>query len=112
MAAYTSSKVAEDSYRSSKQRAPSRRRRVARRPQEGAPGRCQERGGGVAEEVGAGRPEAHHRDVGAEPRHGQPLDALADVEVTAASFADGFNTSEVAGVNGVNTVACSGSHTP
>ena len=31
---------------------------------------------------------------------------------TAASFADGFNTSEVAGVNGVNTVACSGTHTP
>ena len=33
-------------------------------------------GGVVPHEVGAGRPEAHHRDVGAAPRHAQPLDGV------------------------------------
>ncbi len=70
----------------------------------------QQRGGGVPEMVGAGGPEAHHRDVGAAPRHRQPLAGLA--AATPTSFADGFNTSEVFGVNGVNTDAWTGTHTP
>ncbi len=87
---------------------------MARRPQEGAPGCREERGGRGGEEVTAGGPEAHHRDVGAEPRHGQPPVALAEAEaeVAAGSFADAFSTSEGAGASGGKTVACSGSHTP
>ena len=91
-----------------------RRRRVARRAQVGAP-LPQVVGGLLREQVGAGGPEAHHRDVGAEPRHAQPLDGLAaDAAPTpaVAVFADAFRTSDVLGVNGANTVAWTGAQTP
>ena len=34
----------------------------------------------IPQEVGAGGPEAHHRHVGAAPRHAQPLDGVVETE--------------------------------
>ena len=67
---------------------------MAGRAQVGAPGADSSACGDVvAQEVGAGGPEAHHGDVGAEPRHGQPPIAVAEadavVDAPAGSFADG-----------------------
>ena len=85
---------------------------MARRPEVDAPPLRQQRGGTRAEEVGVGGPEAHHRDVGAEPRHAQPLNGLAAAAATPARFADEFNTSDVLGVSGVNTLAATGTQIP
>ena len=52
-------------------------------PQIGAPyGRrpCQLVSDVMPDEIGAGRPEAHHHDVGAAPRHAQPLDGVDETE--------------------------------
>jgi len=86
---------------------------VALGPHVGAPRRGQERRDRVADHVGAGRPEAHHRDVGARGRHRQPLNGLGDADDgTPASLATGFNTSVTLGVNGVNTEAETGTQVP
>ena len=85
---------------------------MAGRPQIGAPGHGQKRRRAVTEEVGAGGPEAHHRDVGAVARHASAADRAGRCRRDAASFADAFNTSDVAGVNGVKTDACTGTQTP
>ena len=53
-----------------------RRRGMASRAQVGAPRLRQQLGGACAKEVGIGGAEAHHRDVGAEPHHVQPLVAI------------------------------------
>ena len=71
----------------------------------------QERGGGVPEIVAAGGPESHHRDMGAAARHRQPL-LEAAAGATPTTLAEGFSTSELLGVNGVNTDAWTGTHTP
>ncbi len=85
-----------------------RRRGMASRAQVGAARLRQQLGGACAKEVGVGGAEAHHRDVGAEPHHVQPLGVAIDV----AWLADEFNTSELVGVSGVNTLAATGTQTP
>ena len=58
-------------------------RRVACRPEIGAPQGRRPRqlvSDVIPHEVGAGGPEAHHHDVGAAPRHAQPLDGVDETE--------------------------------
>ncbi len=56
------------------------RGRVARRAEEGPlPGAAQQRGDVVPHEIGTGRPEAHHRDVGAVLRHAQPVVGVVEL---------------------------------
>ncbi len=88
-----------------------RRRRVTRRAQVGAP-LPQVLRDRLREKFGARGPEAHHRDVGAHPRHAQPLDGLAAAALTPVVFAAGFKTSDELGVSGANTLAGAGTQTP
>ena len=95
--------------------------RMARRAEIGPPRRrCQPGGRVVPHEVGAGWPEAHHRDVGAVLRHAQPLDGMVEAEAedeteagaVRPTFAVALSTSDGSGVSGVSTEAEGGTHTP
>jgi hypothetical protein len=73
----------------------------------------------VPDEIDTGRPEAHHRDVGA-LRHAQPLEGIDEEDAepdtaagaTRPTLAVAFRTSAGSGANGVSTEALTGTHTP
>ena len=72
----------------------------------------QELGRPGAQEVGAGRSEAHHGDVGAGPRHGYPPKGLAAEVASPTELAVALGTSEGSGVKGVKICATPEDHSP